>query len=285
MDVPLVVSRHLDHLRQAGLSEMTILKRRQVLSWLAAATGVPALEVTPEMLVRWRAGLAVSNDSIAVYLSHVRSFYAWAADAGLVDADPARRLPVPRMSYRIPRPIGDEDLFAALAAAGPRVRPWLVLAGWAGLRAKEIAYLRRTSVLEHARPPVLLVARDATKGRGERLVPLSEFALRELLPVLPAAGWVFRRGDGQPGPNRPSRISQLANAHLHDCGIAATLHQLRHRFGTQAYRASHDLRVVQELLGHANPSTTAGYAAYDNADAIAAVESLPAPRHLKVVSE
>jgi integrase len=37
------------------------------------------------------------------------------------------------------------------------------------------------------------------------------------------------------------------------------MHQLRHRFGTVAYQLSHDLRLVQELLGHASPQTTAGY--------------------------
>ncbi len=60
--------------------------------------------------------------------------------------------------------------------------------------------------------------------------------------------------------------------------IAATLHQLRHRFATAAYQAAGgDLRLVQELLGHRSPVTTAGYAAYDQAAAAAAVEAIPAP--------
>ena len=83
----------------------------------------------------------------------------------------------------------------------------------------------------------------------------------------------------------PVQISHLCNQHLHDCGIAATLHQLRHRFGTGTYRVTRDLRVVQELLGHESVSTTAGYAAYDKADAIRAVENLPAPGRLHAVSE
>ena len=50
-----------------------------------------------------------------------------------------------------------------------------------------------------------------------------------------------------------------------------TLHQCRHRFATDAYRASHDLRLVQELLGHQSPSTTAGYTGYVLTDALSVV--------------
>jgi integrase len=64
----------------------------------------------------------------------------------------------------------------------------------------------------------------------------------------------------------------------------ATLHQLRHRFGTAAYDVGHDLRVVQELMGHATPATTALYAAVASDSAVATVQALPAPGHLRVVS-
>jgi integrase len=193
-------------------------------------------------------------------------------------------VPVPRVGRRLPRPISEADLFTALRQAPPRIRPLLVLAAWAGLRAKEIARLRRQHVLDTARPPVLLVVHDATKGRSERIVPLSDFVLGELrLHGLPASGWMFSRHDGAPGPNTPHMISLLCNQHLHDCGIAATLHQLRHRFGTVAYAASHDLRMVQELLGHADPQTTALYTAYDQADAARVVQALPSPSRLAAV--
>ena len=197
---------------------------------------------------------------------------------------------MPRSGRTIPRPIGDDDLFAALETAPPRVRPWLVLAAWAGLRAKEIALLRRECVLDTLARPALLIATDATKGRNERIVPLSPFVVGELRAAgLPASGWVFRRQDGHYGPNTPAKLSHLANRHLHGCGINATLHQLRHRFGTEAYRSGHDLRAVQELMGHASPETTAGYAAYANESAIAAVNALPTPRgtagHLRAVDD
>jgi integrase/recombinase XerC len=226
--------------------------------------------------------LAVSDEVIVHYVCHAQAFYSFCVERSYCAANPAAGLPVPRAGRRLPRPVSEPDLMRALAMATPRIRPWLVLAGWCGLRAKEIAYLRRECMLETAAPPVLLVARDATKGRSERVIPLSAFAVAELVPVLPATGWVFRRMDGRPGPNTPGLISHLANEHLHECGVAASLHQLRHRFATQAYQASRDLRAVQSMMGHTRPETTAGYAAFDQPAAAAAVEAIPAPARLRV---
>jgi integrase len=191
---------------------------------------------------------------------------------------------VPPVPPGVPRPVSEEELAAALACASPRVRPWLVLAGWAGLRAVEIARLRRDRILDTAPQPALLIARGATKGRRERLIPASSFVLDELrLAGLPRNGYAFPRHDGAAGPNQPWLISHLANACLREAGSAATLHALRHRFATQLYQATRDIRLVQELLGHSSPSVTAVYAAYDQDGAAAAVEALAAPGRLRAV--
>ena len=71
-----------------------------------------------------------------------------------------------------------------------------------------------------------------------------------------------------------NRLSVVIARYLHEAGIDATAHQLRHWFATETYDACHDIRVVQELLGHSDPSTTAGYVAYSHVDAAAAVASL-----------
>lgn len=275
--VTVVIQQHLDHLAERRLSAETIAARRGVLSRLWIFLGKPPIEARPDDLDRWRASLRLSDVSYACYLSHVRAFYRWAARRGLIESNPAEHLSRPLLPRPLPRPIGEDALLYALAGAPARIRPWLVLAGWAGLRAKEIALLRRRNVLDRAQPPVLVIVHDATKGQRERAVPMSDFVLSELRPVLPASGWVFRRVDGQPGPNKPYHISHLANDYLHDAGITETLHQLRHRFLSQAYERCQDLRVVQELAGHASPVTTAGYTKFSDQRAVAAVQAVPAP--------
>jgi integrase len=275
---PGVLWAHLQYLRLRGGTADSIYQRRRLLARLCRDLQAPLLEATEAQLLAWRANLRVGDQAIVTYVSHARGFYAWAAETGLRDGDPAARIPVPRLARRIPRPITEAELADAMTCAPARIRPWLVLAAWCGLRAKEIALLRRENVLDGHRPPVLIVADGATKGHRERAVPICDFALAELYRAgLPRAGYVFARHDGGPGPNQPWLVSQLANRHLHDCGSAATLHQLRHRFGSQSYQLSLDLRLVQELLGHAHPSTTAGYAAYAQANAARIVAALPVP--------
>lgn len=280
--MPEPVARHLHWMALKGRSLTTIYARRLALARLSAALPVPLLEAMPEHLYDWRAGLGVSDRTTAQYCSHARQFYEWACDTGLIAGNPASALPVPRPPRMLPRPIAETDLMNALEQAPDRIRLWLVLAAWCGLRACEIAGLRCADILDHARPPVIIIAADSTKGRTERVVPLSEFVVRELAAAhLPNSGWAFRRHDGARGPNAPWLVSHLASEHLHSCGIPASLHQLRHRFGTQAYRVHRDLLAVQELMGHQDPVSTAGYAAFDRPEARAAVEAIPAPRRLR----
>jgi integrase/recombinase XerC len=281
-----VIAAHLRYLELCGQTPGSVYCRRRALARMAAALPVPLTEASAEDLAAWREGLSVGPGTVVGYVSHAHEFYTWLMVMGLREDNPAEGLPVPRLRRRLPRPIGEGDLFTAVSGAPERIRPWLVLAGWAGLRAKEIAFLRRECVLDTARPPVLLVAESAAKGGRERVVPLGGFVLGELRAAgLPASGWVFGRRDGGRGPNAPWLVSQLSNSYLHEAGITATLHQLRHRFGTVVYAARRDLRMTQEMLGHASPSTTAGYAAFDQGDAVDVVEGLPAPGQLKVVGE
>ena len=163
--------------------------------------------------------------------------------------------------------MNDPDMARALAQAGPRMRAWLALMGYAGLRCAEVAALERGWLLPGA-------VRVVGTGGHARVVPLHPTVVAALAGVdLASAGPVFRNGDGR--PFRPKDVSRRVAAYLEGLGIAATAHQGRHFFGTVAYRHSHDLRAVQQLLGHADPATTAGYAAVDAHDLAAVVDAIP----------
>src|SRR5260221_10429306 len=92
---------------------------------------------------------------------------------------------------------------------------------------------------------------------------------------LPASGWVFVRGDGQ--PNSPALVSALANKFLHEAGIPDSFHSLRHFAATEAYRGTRDLLAVSHLLGHSCVSTTSVYARFSDPAVLKAVESIPPP--------
>ena len=142
---------------------------------------------------------------------------------------------------------------------------------------------RRQDVKDEAAPPVLIVGDG--KGGKQRIVPLAPTlidALREA--KMAPRGPLFPRHDGQPGPLPAHLVSHHANRYLHDLGIADTLHSLRHFFGTEVYRESQDLRVTQELMGHASPLSTAGYAAWSPAKAATAVDRIKTPEQLARVS-
>ena len=111
------------------------------------------------------------------------------------------------------------------------------------------------------------------KGGHEPLLPLHPdvwTALRTL--PMPRTGWVFNMPTG--GKFTPPRLSVYFNRQLREAGVEATAHQLRHWFGSNLYAETHDLRVVQEMMGHASPTTTAIYTAFDRRAATTGVRAL-----------
>ena len=276
-----LVQAYLEWMELKGFSGETIANRRRFFARLERQLQLPVDLASAQVLTEWRASLTITDRVVIWYVSHLRCYFGWAIEYGVRADNPAARIPVPRAGRLLPRPVSHAQLAAAIAAAPYPVRLWLILAAWAGLRAKEIALLRRENILETSPEPVLLVAADATKGHSERAVPLKQFVVDELTAApLPPWGWAFGRADGKPGPNRPSRVSQRCGDFLRSQGIPASLHQFRHWFGTETWRASRDLRLVQELLGHMSPVTTAGYTLYSSTAAAAAVAALPEPGDL-----
>jgi len=267
------LSRHLEWCAQRNLRPTYITLRRQQLNLLTRTLGKPLEDATEEDLEAWYADLCdrITPEARGRYLSHASNYYRWLVRARLREDDPTSRLIHPRLQRRLPRPITDADLRLALRAPPARVRPWMLLGLFAGLRACEVANLRAEDISWEHR--VLVVE---GKGGRQRALPLHESLAVELEP-LPRRGWLFPHWDHPGWPVKPWNVSHGVNHHLHAVGVTATFHQFRHRFASDVYRATHDLRLTQELLGHADPRTTAGYAQYDRAGAAAAVGALRLP--------
>lgn len=279
------IKAHLDHLRLRGRAPATITGREHILTRCAAHLGpLPLLQATEPDLIAWRSALSgLADASIISAVGHVRAFYAWAADDGHITTSPARRVPVPPMPVYEPRPISEDDLLTAVEGAPRgRVRTWLILGGWGGMRCIEIALLRRPCLRERDQPPHVIIRKDATKGRRRgRVVYLCQWAADEIAAAgLPSSGWCFPRLDGAPGPVSAHLVSNLANEYLHGIGIPDTFHALRHRYATELLDSCGNPRVVQDQLGHASLDMVARYSKVKQARAAAAAAGLPVPRQL-----
>jgi integrase len=185
-------------------------------------------------------------------------FYAWTIEEGLTHEDPTAKIRRPKMGRLIPRPVNSDELADALRHANPKVRCWILLAAYGGLPCQEIAGLRTEDVLDEPDGGYLrIVRRRRAAAPSERLLPLHPEVLEALRALpMPRQGFIFERPWG--GRYTPANLSHDFNKALRKLGVRATAHQLRHWFGTNLYANTKDLRVVQEMMGHASPTT--GYA-------------------------
>jgi integrase len=263
-----LIDDHLNYCVRRNLRPTYLKAMRGTLERLDRDIG-PLELLTEDVLEDWWNSLDIHKPGTrVVYAAHLSSFYRWLVRERIRADNPADRLIRPRVQKGYPRPIRDESLRVALDLALPPVSTWLLLGALQGLRACEIATLCREDVRDG-----VLVVRDGKGGR-QRILPLHPL-VGDALRGLPKSGPLFRNKQGQ--AIAPNTVTQRANRFLHACGVTETLHTTRHRFGTKAYQASHDLRLTQELLGHASPITTALYAAWEPARAAAVVGALELP--------
>ncbi len=202
----------------------------------------------------------------------IRGFYRFAFGEGLIERDVAAHLDLPRMPRLLPETLTVaevERLLAAPPAEAARDRALLELLYAAGLRISEALRLDLEDVsLEGA------FVRVIGKGDRERLVPVGEVALEAIRAWLggPRPDLVARhhveplRGGPLFVGDRGRRLArQQAWAVVRRAASAAGLggrvspHTLRHSFATHLLEGGADLRIVQELLGHASISTTQLY--------------------------
>lgn len=231
-------------------------------------------DATEQKIVIWLSRDSLSSKTRNMYLSVFAAFYSWAlkGDEGKpvypANEDGSPFLPhsgisKPRMHPRNPRPMPQDDIRKALVNADPRMRCWILLGAYCGTRCQEIAGVSAEDVF--AAEMRLHIVHG--KGDRERWVPLHPDTLAALqeLPMPP---------HGRLWDETPASVSRKINRYLHGLGIPGTAHTLRHWYATNSYQNCKDLRLVQLLLGHSSPATTAIYAAPDQDQATSVVNAL-----------
>jgi len=255
-----LIRSHIRHLRNRQLRDETIRHRRLVLTRIAGELPRPLERTTLADLEDWRdaALRTMKPSSVKTYCSHVSAFFTWAHRYAGLEDNPAAELVAPRVHRGRPRPMPDDELTLALACARGQIRAMLVSAAFLGLRAGEVAKLDAAAITRTGKGYLVEVV---GKGGRSRTLPCPREVVEELRPFMRGkSGPIFRDQAGR--PLSAAYASVLMNRFLHGIGITSSAHTLRHAYGTSIYGLSQgDIRLVQDLLGHADPATTAGYVA------------------------
>ena len=281
--------RWLAHLRGVdGLSDHTIKAYRQdvsdflgfltqhhgaQISSLSALIQLPQSDLRAWMSHKRTAGL--SSRSLARALSAVKGYIAWIADAQGQDASILLSARSPKHRRKLPRPLSEDGARDMLDTVGDQsLTPWIAardiavitLLYGSGLRISEALGLTGANI------PLPEVLRIRGKGDKERLVPTLPAARDAITTYVRLCPYdlrpdqpLFRGARG--GPLNPRLIALVMEKARAQLGLpaSATPHALRHSFATHLLAAGGDLRMIQELLGHASLSTTEAYTAVDTA--------------------
>jgi integrase/recombinase XerD len=280
-----VVARYLEALRLTHYAADTVHVRALYLKYFTAwatARGLTKPEdvasAALERYQRWlyhyrkRTGTPLSVWSQHGRLVAVKGLFRWLTKQRVLATNPAAELELPRVTaQRLPQPLTDAEIIDVLARVEPttpiglRNRALLETGYSTGLRRMELIRLRLYD-LDLARGVV--VVREG-KGQKDRVVPIGERAIAWLEKYLdearpdfvvePDEGTVFLTRRGR--PFHPNNLSKLTRDYLVAAGIAkrGACHLLRHTMATGMLEHGADVRVIQEILGHARLTTTQLY--------------------------
>ncbi len=276
------IDRFGDYLTlEQGTSPLTLEAYRRdverLVDYMRVKGAASPIDITSRLLrdfVYHLKDLGLAPASIRRNISAVRTYFRFLLSDGVVTRDPSERLETPRRWRTLPDVLTVPEISRLLAAPtlddplAFRDRAMLEIAYGAGLRVSEWISIGVRDVLFEDK-----LVRVFGKGSKERLVPIGRSAIgavatyvRELRPRLEKGsgkGVLFLNARGEP----LSRMGawKILRRYVERAGIekAVSPHTLRHSFATHLLEGGADLRAVQEMLGHADISTTQIYTHVD----------------------
>ena len=293
-----IVRRYLRYLKlERNYSSNTLDAYKHDLDYLLrflSDRGLAPLDVKLEDLQQLAASLheqGLTAKSQARILSGIRSFYRYLLLDGYLEVDPTELLESPHLPKHLPEYLTTEEVDRLEAAIdlstreGHRNRAIIEVLFSCGLRVSELTHLKMSGLYlqEH-------FIRVTGKGRKERLVPISDKAIRELtfwfddrnkMNIKPGEeDYVFLNNRGHHLTR--TMILIMVKRLGETAGIEKTIspHTLRHSFATALLKGGASLRVIQELLGHAGIGTTEIYTHLDN-ESLRQTVLLHHPRNMK----
>ena len=274
------------HLRaEKGLADLTIRNYKadiQPLYDYMRLKDVADMRALDRIILRgylaWLTELGYVRHSVSRKLSTLRTFLKWMSSKGIIEGDPLPKRGIMRVPKRLPRFLSQEQAERLMDApdtakpTGLRDQALLEVIYGAGLRVSEASNLRATDINLSTRE-----IRVRGKGSKERVVLIGETAksalslyLRDGRPKLAGKGsgmtlFLNRFGGRLSQRSIQEKVRRYSVKAALPSGVHT--HTLRHSYATHLLEGGADLRVVQELMGHASPATTQIYTHVTNAQA------------------
>lgn len=277
----------LEHLEfERNLSPATLRAyRREVARFVDHAatvrrepSDIRAADVRDWIAELW--GQHLKPRSLERALSSIRTYFGFLVAEGIIDANPAATVPLPRTQHNQPDVVDRYAIEGLIESfpdtpAGRRDAALVELLYGSGLRVGELVALDMDDVSFDDR-----LLRVRGKGRKERIVPFGRRAADGVRAYLPDRSRWRRGATGDDQPlfvnQRGGRLSDRSVRRILDAAVNRTAdlhrlhpHALRHAFATHLLEAGMDLRAIQELMGHSSLATTQIYTGVDLAHLMA----------------
>ncbi len=262
-----IIGEYLEYLElEKGLSQNTLEAYRRDLSEFSQGvediTKVDRMSIN--MFIRKLRENKLAPSSIIRKMASLRGFFKWASSAGIIDKNPASTLEQPKVPQRLPKVVSIKEIEEMLHNnLTPLEHVIMELLYSCGLRVSELVNLKTNDIDLSSK-----YIRCFGKGSKERIIPIGEIAKKAVTEYMPERDFLVKKY------NLNTKLLLIQNSgrlitrqdvytFIHAQGKLIhkniSPHTLRHSFATHLLENGADLRVVQELLGHSDVSTTQLY--------------------------
>jgi len=263
-----VISQYLEYLElEKGLSSNTVDAYRRDLYEFSDQLGLELVDVdrlSINTYIRSLKERKLAPTSIIRKVASLRGFFKWTTSMNILEKNPASTLEQPKVPQRLPKVVSIKEIDEMLKSNLTPIQTLMLEFLYScGLRVSELVNLKLNDIDISAK-----YVRCIGKGSKERIIPIGELALKALKQYMPYRELIVKKS----GLNT-KKLLILDNGReisrqdvynfIHKQGKlinkSISPHTLRHSFATHLLENGADLRVVQELLGHSDVSTTQLY--------------------------
>ena len=268
-----LLNRWATWMRAQAWSEKTIRERTLMIERFAHRSRVAPEALTEDHVLELLGRPDIAAGTKATYHAHLSAWFRYLRTAGVRDDDPLATIRRPRARRRTVKVLNSDHVRHLLQSGiRTRTRAMVLLAGYQGFRAHEIAKM-------HGRQVDVIGSELEVVGKGGEhdILPLHPL-VAELALTFPRDDWWFPRyGENHAGAEHilANSVVGTVGTAMKRAGIDAGCHALRHWFGSELLRQGVDLRVIQQLMRHASLATTQQYLHVDATQRRAGLLTLP----------